>query len=698
MSHTTLQKQLHDGMLRHQRGDISGAAGIYAQILKSDPRNADAWHLTGLVAFQQNQHSEAETCIRKALTLVPAQADFMSNLASVMLALHREAEAEAICRDIISQHPTHAGAWKRLGDSLSKQDKLEEAEVALRQAATLRPQDSQTLCNLGAALVELRRLDDAKAVLTEARRLDPSLMHVHLNLGVAERECGNLDAALDSLTQAIKLGPNTAEAYLNRGNALLDKGEVTAALRDFQQAVNLNPQLAAGLNGLGRALQLLGHWGQAKDAFDLACTLDAPGLRFESDCLYFSSLCPDISRRQLFELHQSWGQRIEQQTPVLPATTARQQGKLRIGYLSPDFYAHATMRFFVPLLQNHDHSNCEIFCYSESYRSDAVTQQVQHYSDHWRSTLGLTDEALANLIRQDEIDVLVDLAGHTAGNRLTAMARRPAPVQVSFLGYPTTTGLSRIDYFLTDSVRESSAGDASYFTEQLEYLPHGACCFQAGNESIPVSELPALHNGYITLGSTHRLEKMSPQCLELWSRVLQALPTSRLFIVRDVLRSEMVRNTLSQQLSSAGIPLDRVDLAWELPESHLTLYSHIDILLDVFPWGSGTTAYESMWMGVPVPTVMGDRGGCRATASMMHFCGLPELVALSFAEYPSLVAELSSDLTALTKLRRTSRQRMQETVCNGQQFARDIEAAFFRMCNRQPDVTPTVSTGQRGEQ
>ena len=273
----------------------------------------------------------------------------------------------------------------------------------------------------------------------------------------------------------------------------------------------------------------------------------------------------------------------------------------------------------------------------------------------------------------------MDLAGHTAGNRLPVFAAKPARIQVSGIGYPNTTGLTRIDFFLTDAIRETDS-TSQFFTEQPVYLPHGACCFEAPSE-LPVAPSPHQDNGYITFGSAHRLEKMSPDCLALWGKILERVPDSQLLIFRDVLATPSTRTRLLQQLRRSGVDTDRVNMAWKLPINHLDIYARFDILLDVFPWGSGATAYESMWMGVPLPTIAGDRGSCRATASMMHQCGLPELFADSADEYVNLVASLAADCDRLQQLRESIRPAMLQTVCNGGRFANDIEEVFVAMIN-----------------
>ena len=359
--------------------------------------------------------------------------------------------------------------------------------------------------------------------------------------------------------------------------------------------------------------------------------------------------------------------------------------------MSPDLRSHATMRFFFPLLQSHDRNAYEVYFYSETAMEDDATAKVKRLADGWCSTRGLSDEEFSRRVQADGIDILVDLAGHTSENRLPVFARKPAPVQVSFLGYPNTTGLSRIDYFLTDKIREPNDPD-QLFTEKTIMMPHGACCYSAINAP-DVSPGPVANNGFITLGSTHRLEKISPQTMKLWAWVMTAVPDAKLLMFRDTLRSSTLREQTKQMLLESGINTGRVRFCWELPVQHLDVYSEIDILLDVFPWGSGTIAYDAMWMGVPIPTVAGDRGGCRATASMMHHCGFPQLIADTPTQYVEIATRLAADRHELADLRHRVRPAMAATVCNGPQFAKDVEDAFQSFWNRH--VTP-ARRGRRG--
>jgi protein O-GlcNAc transferase len=683
----TAQRQLERAIQDHQNGDLAAATNAYAAILRQYPGTADAWHLSGLIAYQQRAYDDAERLIRQALEVQPGQPDYLSNLAAVLLAVGRNDEAESAARAAIAGNPNAGKCHKHLATALSRRGQFEEAIAILERIVAEDPLDATAHCNLGAILQESKRPEQATGILELAIELAPQSFEARLNLGAALRETGQLRRSLIELGTAVTLGPNVPQCYINRGNTRLDLGDTPGALADFQRAIELDPRSAVALNGLGRTLQSINQWAPALDALGLACQLDGPLSRFESNRLYCASLADHLSREQLYSLHETWGRCIEEQTDVLP-NKQYQHDRLRIGYVSPDFHNHATMRFILPLLKAHDRQRFDVYCYAEG-RHDSVSDRIRNICTGWRSTTSLSDSALTEQIRKDEIDVLVDLAGHTAGNRLPVFATHPATVQASFLGYPNTTGLKRIDYFLTDAIRETPE-TAAFFTEELIHLPHGACCFEAPSE-IPITDPPSRTHGQMTFGSTHRMEKLSHECLQLWARVLRAVPDSRLLMIRDSLVHTTTQEIIRDRLREAGVDISRVEFAGKIPNDHLQIYHNIDILLDVFPWGSGTTAYECMWMGVPIPTIAGDRGSCRATASLMHQLGLNELTARNADECVEIITSLAANPTRLRELRHQIRPAMKATVCNVSRFATDMEELLtwcWKSKTNRPDATP----------
>ena len=678
MATTDVIRKLQTAVARHQSGEIASAKELYAEVLREDPANADAWHLTGLADLSTGDPVQAEQSIRRAIQLKPDEPEFRSNLAAVLVNQQRSTEAEDLCRDILRTDARHTKALSHLGTALRQQKRLQESYASFQQAAE-QQRDAAVLCNLGGILIDLGRLDEAHTLLTEARDQAPHLPEVHINLGVIQREQGDISGALASLAAADRLMPSSYEVCVNRGNLFLENGQPLDAVEQFQAAIAVNSSLPSAVSGLGRALQNVSCWEESLEAHRLAAELNPSDQKYQSSYLYAASLSPLLSPKAVYRRHADWGQQTEASVvPIVSHVNDLSEDRpLRIGYVSPDLRSHATMRFLYPLLTAHDRNAFELYFYSETGCEDTVTEKVKELSSGWCATRGLSDDAVSQQIQNDRIDILVDLAGHTSENRLPVFARKPAPVQVSFLGYPATTGLSRIDWFLTDAVREPDHS-AEHFSEQPVLLPHGACCYQASNAPA-ISEPPFRRNGCVTLGSTHRLEKISPQAIQLWAMVMAAVPNARLRLFRDSFRSADLRTQLQQTLMESGINTARVDFGWELPEQHLNVYADIDILLDVLPWGSGTVAYDCMWMGVPIPSIPGDRGGCRATASLLHFCGFPDLIAANEDDYVKIVSGLAADPDRLAALRTDIRPAMQKTVCNSDQFARDVEAAYRQM-------------------
>lgn len=696
MATTSIQRRLRNGYERHVAGDTNAAATAYLEILQEDPANAEAWHLSGLISFQRKQYEDAAEYIRHALDQDPENLVYRANFVSVLLAQNEAIEAESVCREILKKAPGHVPALKHLGTTLRMQGRLPEAAEILLQCAEMTPKDAEVLCNLGAVYSDLGQIEEASIVLRRACVLKPTQAEIHLNLGAVFRKSGRLAESLSALNRSIELAPDRAESFLNRGNLYLEMCRPDQALQDYQRVLELNPRSIAALSGLSQCLPTFGQWSEALEAVRLASLLaDAESSssknsntvrlrrRMMSNLLYCASLTPGLRRCQVAEMHRDWGRKLEQEILAITHSAGKDSSKrLRIGYVSPDFRRHATMRFFLPFFERHDRTEVEVTCYSEFPGVDELTERVQRSSDRWVRTSDLTDQQLADRIQADQIDILIDLAGHTNGNRLPVFAFKPAPIQVSFLGYPNTTGLRRVDYLLSDAIRECSR-TARYFSEQLIAMPNGACCFEAP-ETIPVSEsCPADGNGYMTFGSTHRLEKLSHECLVLWARVLNQHPTARLRIIRDVLgTSERLRRRLIQQLHAAGIDTHRVDLQSDVPANHLEVYQHVDILLDVFPWPSGTTIYESLWMGVPTPSIADAESGLRASASCLHLCQLDNLIAANADEYLEIVTALSSDLSQLNLLRLSLRGRVQAAFCDGARFCRDLESVYRGMWRR----------------
>jgi predicted O-linked N-acetylglucosamine transferase (SPINDLY family) len=370
---------------------------------------------------------------------------------------------------------------------------------------------------------------------------------------------------------------------------------------------------------------------------------------------------------------------------IQPHTNNRDPDRrLRIGYVSPDFREHVVGQTLLPLFREHDHRQMEIFCYANMVRTDAFTEQIRRYVDAWHSIVGLSDSRAVDLIRQDRIDILVDLTLHLANNRLLMFARKPAPVQVSYLGYCSSTGLETMDYRLSDPYLDPSDSDVegksstlSRYSERTIHLPEIYWCYNARGPTPEPSPPPASAKGYVTFGCLNNFAKVSP-ALDLWAEILQCVPRSRLIVhSHPGPHLEAVR----ERFAGKGVSPDRLEFPGQQPwPQYVQSYDRIDIALDPFPWGGGVTTCDVLWMGVPVVSLVGRTAVGRGGASILANIGVPELVAQTPQQYVQIASALAGDLPRLIELRRTLRGRMQASVLmDAPRFARNLEAAYRQM-------------------
>jgi predicted O-linked N-acetylglucosamine transferase (SPINDLY family) len=413
-----------------------------------------------------------------------------------------------------------------------------------------------------------------------------------------------------------------------------------------------------------------------------------------SDLVFISHFDPECNAQAIGEAHRLWARRHAEplKKHIQPHANGRNpERRLRIGYVSPDFRDHVVGRNLLPLFRHADRQQFEITCYSQVLRPDATTAQFQQHGDGWRNIIDRSDEQLAAMVRQDQIDILVDLALHSAGNRLLAFARKPAPVQVTFAGYPSTTGLDTIDYRLSDPYMDPEGNDASVYSEQTIRLPHSFWCYDPLDcREIPVNPLPASQNGLVTFGCLNNFGKINDQVLSTWAKVLSQVERSRLLLLSG--EGSHRQHTLDL-LSKAGVSPDRVEFVTHQPrQKYLELYHRIDLGLDSFPYNGHTTSLDSFWMGVPVITLVGQAPVARAGWSQLSNLGLPELAGKTPEEFVSIAVALAKDQPRLQELRQTLRQRMEQSpLMDAPGFARGIEAAYRQMWQRWCAQAPAES-------
>ena len=710
-----LPQALAQAVAHHQAGRLNEAESRYRQILAQQPNHAEALHLLGLLAHQVGRHDSAVDLIRQALTINPNSAEACSNLGNALLAQGKVDEAIAAFRQAIAINPHNAEAYNNVGTALCEKGQYEDALAAFRRSIQLNPNFSQThnnlgnvfkgkgqlaeaiaayrqavaldprnhkaLANLGDALLAHGQLDEAIVAFQASIALEPRAATAHYNLAYILQAKGQLDAAIAAYRQVIALKPDHARAYNNLGAALLSVGQLDEAVAACRQAIALRPDNAEALSNLSNALKDMGQLDEAIAACRQAVALRPNYAHVHSNLIFELHFHPGYDAPAIAEELRRWNRQIAEPLKkfIEPHRNDRDPTRrLRIGYVSPDFRNHVVAKFLLPLLVHRDKSRVEIFAYAHVPVPDQGTQTVRSQIDTWRDIVGLSDAQAADLIRQDRIDILVDLSLHSAHNRLLVFARKPAPVQVTYLAYCSSTGLDTVDYRLTDPYLDPPGMDESVYSERTFRLPQTYWCFAPSIDAIDVGGLPALQQGTITFGCLNNFCKISPPALAVWAKLLRALPGARLVVHAH---QGSHRQRMLRQLEQQGIAPQRVRFVDRLTlEEYFRLYQQIDIALDPFPYNGGTTTCDALWMGVPVVSLAGRTAVGRTGASILSNVGLTELVAGSEEQYVQIAAALAGDLPRLRQLRATLRQRMQESaLMDAPRFARDVEAAYRQM-------------------
>ncbi len=646
-------------------GDLPAAAAAYGRAAALRPGEVEPWNALGTTLTRLGRPAEAVAAFGKGLAVCPGSAEVYFNLAVALRSMGRTADAIGILRRAVAIRPDWPEAWNNLGLCLHVTGRPAEAADALGRAIAVRPGYAEAHCNLGSVW----------------------------------REAGRVGEAIGSYRQAIALRPDYAEAMNNLGSALNQIGEVDEAIATLRRTLAVRPDLSQAHNNLGNALKEAGDLDGALACWSRVAELRPDDAEAHSNHVYTLLYHPDRDAEDHRDAALAWGRR--HAGPLTAAAVPHvhvrpADRRLRIGYVAPDFRDHCQSFFTVPLLAHHDRERFEIVCYADVAAPDGVTRQLQGLAEHWRSTAGLTDAALAEQVRADGVDVLVDLTVHMARHRLLAFARRPAPVQVTWLGYPGTTGVAAVDYRLSDPHLDPPTVDRdALYAERTVRLPETFWCYDplTGGKP-PVGGPPAAANGFVTFGCLNTFCKVTDRTLRLWARVLTAVPRSRLLLLAP---AGSPRCRVLDVLAEAGVHGDRVAfVARQSRLPYLRTYDRIDVGLDTFPYNGHTTSLDSYWMGVPVVTAVGDAAVGRAGWSQLSNLGLTELAARDDDEFVQIAQSLAEDAGRLQALRAGLRPRlMASPLCDAPRFARNIEAAYERMWEAACTSTPVNETARK---
>jgi protein O-GlcNAc transferase len=546
----------------------------------------------------------------------------------------------------------------------------------------MEPDSAEALVEAGNRSASRGALEEAAEQYRQALELRPHSAAVHGNLGSMLRRLGDLAGAIECYQRALAIDPRAAQAHNNLGNVLLQMGRPDEAIGCYEAAIAIRGDFAEAYNNLGKAHDDRGEIDQAIACYRQALSLEPGSARIHSNLVYALHFHPGSTRASLYVEHRRWNQQHGLPLPSgwRPHDNDRSPHRpLRVGYLSPDFSLHAVGRFLLPLLRGHDRARVTSICYASQSHQDAFTLRLREQAQLWRNVLSLDDEQLAEQIRADRVDILVDLSMHMAGNRLGVFARRPAPVQVTYLAYCSTTGLDAMDYRLTHRHLDPLASQRRLYSERSIQLESSYWCYEPGVTTPAVSELPARRRGgQITFGCLNSFCKVSRETLCLWRRLLSTVPRSRLLLhCHAGARRQEVRN----YLGAGGVAPQRVEFADFMPlECYFKQYHEIDIALDPFPSGGGTTTCDALWMGVPVVSLTGATAVSRSGRALLSALRLPELAVTTPARYLAAAIKLAGNLARLAQLRRSLRERMRGSLLtNERHFAHDVESAYQQM-------------------
>lgn len=659
-------------------GDVPAARAAIQAALVLNPDSADFHHYLGNLSMVEEDPFTAIEHYDRAIALKPDFAEACANLGLALHSARRLDDAVASLQRAIQLEPSSGDFHAKLGIAFKAQKKMVDAERELTRALELKPDDPEFMNNLGMVLAERGRLDEAMTHYRRAIELRPDLPGGYANLGLALYESLRVPQAIEVYRAGLKVKP-VAELHDNLAIALQKSGAVDEAIEHFHAALALRPNNLNTQSNLAGALAEGGGPKEAIAAYRHILELHPKHLVAYSNLLFNLSVDDGTSTEQYLAEALKYNAQLNHEPLPAVAVSPLAGRRLRVGFVSADLRTHPVGFFLEGILNSLPADRLELFAYATAPHDDALSARIKPLFAAWRMLRGLNDDVAARLIRDDEIDILIDLSGHTGGTRLPVFAYRPAPVQITWLGYFATTGVAEVDYVLADEVCVP-AGREGDFTEKVWRLPRTRLCYTPPSDegAPPVAPLPALSNVHVTFGCFQRLNKLTDAVLALWGRVFAALPTARLLLQTSQVNRPKYREMILKRLAAVGISADRVTArGYSQRGAYLQAYGEVDFVLDTFPFTGGTTTCEALWMGVPTLTLTGDSMIARQGVAMMTAAGLPDWIAQTQDDYVAKAVAFASDLQSLASLRAGMRERVVKSpLFDVQLFATHLEAAL----------------------
>lgn len=672
-----------------QAGRFADACSLLPQVIAHDPGNSEHFTNYSAALFAVGKYQRAEAAALQATRLDPNSPEAWSNLGIALQAQGVLKDAAAAYQQAIHLEPRHIDARVNLALACEAVGDIRSAGQLLIGVVQDAPLDTTALYELGRILVNGRHPKEALPYLSKAAQLDPQQALIANTHGVALRQLGQSDEAIREYRRAIAIDPEFSAAYINLARACNEMGLLDEAIQAGRRSVRLEPQSIEAINNLASALRSLGNVDEAAELFLKASSLTTDTTPV-SNYLCAEQYRTAATAERLHQIHGHYGLKFGQ------ATSAHQQRRdisksshhaidrpLRVGFVSPDLGTHPVGFFLAGLLENLDRQRVEPICYSDRRVRDSLTARIERAAAEWRETAGVSDQQLARQVSNDQVDILIDLAGHTNGNRLKLFADRAASIQASWMGYVGTTGLPAMDFLIADRYHVRD-GEEQNYTEKVARLPNGYVCYSPPR-SPEVSQLPAIKNGHVTFGAFHNPAKVSEPTMIRWASILGAVRNSRLLFKYWGYDSRAVKERIRTRFAMQGISPDRLSFVGATPlAAHLRAFAEIDLMLDPLPYSGGLTTCESLWMGVPVITMPGSTFAGRHATSHLYNAGLQQLVADNDEHYVSLVSEWANDIERLAELRSELRNAIAESpLFDCKRFASDFAALLHDMWQTQ---------------
>ena len=678
-----IEQAIELGLQHHNAGDLPKAEGIYQQILQVEVNHPVALHLLGVIAHQMGKNDIAIDLIGKAIAIKSDYVAAHNNLGLAFKELGKLDDAVASYLKAINIKPDYDEAHSNLGITLQEQGKLDDAVASYHKALAIKPDYAEAHSNLGNVLKDQEKLDDAVASYHKALAIKPDYAEAHRNLGNVFQQQGKLGDAVASYQKAIAIKPDYAEAHGNLGIILHEQGMLGDAVASYHKAIAISPNYAVAHSNLGVAFKDQGKLDDAVASCQKALAIKPDYPEVHSNLIFLYSYILDHPIIDLRDEASRYDKLVSAKArPISNHPNIKNPDRrLRIGMVSGDFKQHAVGHFLTGVLSEINTEHVELFAYSTSSMEDDLTVKIKTCVYKFQKVVGISDEQLSKDIMEDGIDILIDLSGHTGRNRLPLFAWKPAPIQVTWLGYGGTTGIEAMDYVLCDSL-VLPPSDEAHFVEKPWRLPDIWVCFSPPKFDIEVGTLPALANSHITFGSFNNLTKISDKAVECWARILKAVPDSRLLLKNNQLNDTSIQEATRTRFEAHGINPLRIILKSHVidKKEHFLTYQEMDISLDTFPYSGGTTTIEAIWMGTPVVTLKGDRFISHLGESILHNVGLADWIADTTDDYVEKAVAFASDLEKLSYLRESLRdQLIISPVCDATRFAGNLEDAFRGM-------------------